>query len=218
VLLLGICACLCACKPATPPGNGPTPPTDSLAQYEARIEELVTRFGNPERNLWQRPEWVLQRLGPLTGRTVADIGAGSGYFALPLAGLAHHVVAVDVDSGWVDYLQNQARANALTNLEIRLTKPDDPSLRPAEVDVVFLANTYPYIPHRVAYFSRLRPALRPGGALWVLEYLPGPSPEGPPEELKVPPTAAMAELRSAGFEVVSCDSTTLPFQYLLQLK
>lgn len=203
---------------APPAGNttGGQEPVDTTAQYEARLDELVQRFGNPERNMWQRPEWLLRRIGPLAGRTVADIGAGSGYFALPMAGLAHHVIAVDVDTGWVDYLRQQALAHSLQNLEIRLTQPDDPRLAPAEVDIILLANTYPYIENRVMYFQRLRPALRPGGALWVLDFLAGPTPDGPPDSLKIPPATVQAELQAAGFRAFVWDSTTLPYQYLLR--
>jgi ubiquinone/menaquinone biosynthesis C-methylase UbiE len=201
-----------------PQGDGHTPTdgplNDSLTAADS-LRTVLSRFVDPQRDLWQRPAWVIGQLGPLRGKTVADIGAGAGYFALPMASLSGHVIAIDVDTGWVEYLRQQQELQNLTNLEIRLTTPDNPNLRPQEVDVVLVANTYTFIERRKQYFRKLRPALKPEGKLWVLDFLPGNLPVGPGDSFKLSPLRVMDELRQAGFRTFVLDTTSLQYQYLL---
>jgi 2-polyprenyl-3-methyl-5-hydroxy-6-metoxy-1,4-benzoquinol methylase len=203
------------------PGTGLV--TDTVAVLDDwptddTLRHLTQRFGDPERNLWQQPEVVLRKLGDLRTLTVADIGAGRGYFALPLAALSARTIAIDVDSGFVEYLRNQAAVNGFQNLEIRLTNPTDPALQPQEVDVVFVANTYRFLPQRTAYLRKVRQGLKPGGTVWVLDFLPGPLAQGPPEHEKIAPAEVERELRAAGFTTIVTDTVSLQYHYLVQAR
>src|SRR5256885_9385708 len=65
--------------------------------HQADFDKLVARFEDPSRAQWQKPDEIIAGLDPLDGKTVADIGAGTGYFAFPIAKKAAKVIAIDID-------------------------------------------------------------------------------------------------------------------------
>lgn len=134
--------------------------------YKRWAYEGVSRDG------WQHPEEVLAALGVQPGERVADIGAGGGYFTFKLAeavGPGGVVYAVDVDRDMTDYLQERAAEEGYRNVDVVLAPPDDSTLPPASVDLVFTCNTYHHFGHPVEYFSRVRGALRPGGRVAIID-------------------------------------------------
>ena len=64
--------------------------------HHSDFKDLVAHFEDPTRAQWQKPDEVIASLGPLDGKTVADIGAGTGYFAFPIAKKAAKVMAIDI--------------------------------------------------------------------------------------------------------------------------
>ncbi len=184
--------------------------------HQNSFEELLARFEDPERDHWQQPEAVLQMLGDLGEKTVADIGAGSGYFAFRMAPHAQKVIAIDIDQRFLDYIdeKNAARPERLP-IETRLAAPDNPKLAPAEADVVLIVNTYHHIENRVRYFAGVRKNLPPGGRLVVVDFFKKELPVGPPPEIKLSETVVEKELREAGFTEIHIDTSTLPYQYII---
>lgn len=125
------------------------------------------------RDGWQQPEKVIASLDIKPGAIIADLGSGGGYFTFRLAravGPAGKVYAVDVDPDMVDLIAKAARDNATSNVEPILAQPDDPMLPKAGVDLVFTSNTYHHIGDRVAYFKKLRQALRPAGRIAIIDF------------------------------------------------
>lgn len=125
------------------------------------------------RDAWQQPEKVVASLEIKPGTVVADLGSGGGYFTFRLAravGSAGKVYAVDVDPDMVDLIAKAAHDNATGNVEPILAKPNDPMLPKAGVDLVFTSNTYHHIGDRVAYFEKLRQALRPAGRVAIIDF------------------------------------------------
>jgi ubiquinone/menaquinone biosynthesis C-methylase UbiE len=125
------------------------------------------------REKWQQPERVIQSLEIRPGQTIADLGAGSGYFTFILAeatGPAGKVYAVDVDKDMTDLVARKAKERGARNLEVILAKPEDSLLPERSIDLVFTANTYHHIKDRVRYFSALRKALRPSGRVAIIDF------------------------------------------------
>jgi len=156
------------------------------------------------RDAWQKPDEVLRALAlPETAR-VADLGAGGGYFterfsrALPRG----HVFASDVQDGMLELLEERVRERNLTNVTVVRGAFDDPGLPRACCDLIFLSSVYKEILERVAYMRRVRPLLRPGGRVAILEFRPGVSGPGPPEAIRLSPDAIVDELARAGFALV----------------
>ncbi len=115
---------------------------------------------------------VMDELGIKPGSSVADIGAGSGWFTVRAArrvGKEDSVYAVEINRSYVRHIRNRAKKEKLTNVKTVLGKPDDPLLPPRSVDVVMLLKTYHEVAKPVALLRKLREAMRPGGRLGIID-------------------------------------------------
>ena len=171
-------------------------------------------FDDPARDAWQQPDKVIAALGIASDASVADIGSGTGYFAVRLARAVPkgRVIGVDAAPDMVRYLNERARREDLANLAAQLGTADDPLLA-APVDLVLLVDVYHHIPAREQYFARLRGSLKPGGRVAVVDFRLD-SPRGPPREGRVSPDEVTREMKAAGFELVA-QHAFLPDQYFL---
>ena len=182
------------------------------------FEQLVETYKDPNRRNWQNPDLVLNMLGDLNQKTVADIGSGTGYFAIRIAQFANKVIAIDIDERFLEYIEERKLEIAdsiAARIVTRLTNEDNPSLLANEVDVALLVNTYPFIDNRPSYFSKVKNGLRNKGKLVILDYKKGNIPVGPPNEIKISPEEVFAELRLAGFKEFSIDEKSLEYQYII---
>lgn len=177
-------------------------------------EKWAQIFDDPARDEWQRPQEVIRALALAPDATVADIGAGTGYFAVRLARAVPQgrVLGVDAEPDMVRYLEQRARREGLANLAVQLAAADDPRL-PAPVDLVIVVNTYHHLPARERYFRALRDSLKPGGRLAIIDYTPE-SPVGPPMSARIPDATVRRELARAGY-TLAAEHTFLPYQYFL---
>lgn len=177
--------------------------------------QLVERYEAPSRLNWQQPDKVIGLLGTIAGQTIADIGAGTGYFSYRLAQAGASVIAIDIDERFLQYIEKRKSywPDSVSNrLETRKASRHSSGLAPQEVQGILMVNTYLYIEDRPQYFQKLRTALRPQGWLMIVEYKPGPLPVGPSQALKVPVNQVINELESAGFTSVSLDEISLSYQ------
>ncbi len=185
--------------------------------HRTDFETLVNHFEDPERNEWQKPQLVMDKMGDLSAKTVADIGAGSGYFSFRLARKAEKVIAIDIDQRFLNYIkEKKASLPEGLPLETRLAEEDDPHLAPNEADIVLLVNTYHHINNRPQYFAAVRKDLKPGGFLMVVDFKKQDSPMGPPLRMKLAVETVIDELKKAGFTDISVDQESLKYQYIVK--
>jgi arsenite methyltransferase len=185
-------------------------PPRSTSRYIQALED-------PSREAWQQPEKVMATLALKPGERVADLGSGPGYFTLRFAravGPSGKVYAVDISHEMLDYLEKQARAEHLTNMQPVLAGPHDPKLRPASVDVIFICDTLHHISDRSTYYPLLMRALRPGGRLVNIDFYKRSLPVGPPVEMKIPKAEMIREAEGAGFRLVQ-QYDFLEYQYFV---
>jgi predicted methyltransferase len=177
-------------------------------------EKWAHVFDDPERDAWQKPHEVISALALRPDAAVADLGAGTGYFAARLANMLPKgtVYAVDVEPEMVKYLGERAKREGLANLKPVAARPDDARL-PAKVDLIVLVDVYHHIDNRERYFRKLAASLKPGGRLAVIDFRLD-SPEGPPKEARIPPEKVKAELSAAGY-ALAAEHGFLPRQYFL---
>jgi ubiquinone/menaquinone biosynthesis C-methylase UbiE len=170
-------------------------------------------FEGAAREAWQKPELVVRALELHPGMVVVDLGAGSGFFTRRFAeavGPTGKAIGLDVDPDMVAYMTADARERKLSNYEARLVKPDDAGLAPNTVDLIFLCDTYHLIGDRVAYFRRLKAALKPDrGRLVVVDFQPAAFP-GSTHVMN--PQVPQDELREAGYRLIKTDDF-LPRQF-----
>jgi ubiquinone/menaquinone biosynthesis C-methylase UbiE len=173
-------------------------------------DEYAKVLEDPSRDEWQKPHDVVMALNLKPTDTVADIGAGSGYFARRFAIHAGRVFAVDID----EKLLGMVRAKAPANLETIVAAQDDPHLPPRSIDMVFFCDVLHHIENRPAYFAKLARALKPGGRIVVIDFYKKDLPVGPPPSMKLADQEVIAEFQKAGF-ALSKRLDSLPYQYFL---
>ena len=171
-------------------------------------------FDDPERDAWQKPHEVLQALKLAPDASVADIGSGTGYFAVRLAHLVPNgrVYGVDAEPDMVRYLAERAKREGLANLTAVAAKPSDPGI-PSAVDLVILVDTYHHVPDRERYFRNLQKSLKPGGRLVIIDFTLD-SPLGPPKRARIAADTVRKELARACYALAE-EHAFLPNQYFL---
>ncbi len=197
------------------PGQHTNMPSDGA--FHRRFddaEKWAKEFENPERDTWQKPNEVLDALHLNASATVADIGAGTGYFSVRIARriTEGRIFAVDVEPDMVRYLGERANRENLTNLVPVLATSDAANLS-EPVDVILIVDTYHHIGNRIDYFARLKSSLNPAGKLAVVDFK-ADSPSGPPTQYRIPPERVTEELNTAGYSLVET-LKFLPRQYFL---
>lgn len=133
------------------------------------------------------------------GTTVADIGAGDGYYTVRLAtrvGAKGRVLAQDIDREAYQRLGQRILRERLDNVSIRLGEADDPKLPDASFDRIFLVHMYHEVSEPYAFLWRLRPALRTGGQVIVVDI------DRPTGEHGIPPALLFCEFAAVGFRLV----------------
>jgi len=180
-------------------------------------EHWSERFDDPERDAWQRPDQVVALMGLAPGMTVADLGAGTGYFLphlSPGVGAQGRVLGLDVEAEMVEFMTERCQREGLDNVEARKVAPDEPGLAGGSVDRVLIVNTWHHLDYRPGYAAKLRAALAPGGAVYVVDYT-REAPFGPPSKHRLTPEEVLAELAEGGLEGELVDEE-LPHQYVVR--
>ena len=187
---------------------------DHMEHRFDNAKELAKRFDDPARDAWQLPDRVIEALGLKRGQTVADIGAGTGYFTVRLAKseAAPKVYAVDIEPSMVSYLGERAAQEHLSNVVAVQAAADTPNL-PETVDLVLIVDTFHHIGGREVYFRRLAKSLKPGGRVAIIDFKPD-SPEGPPKEFRFTPEQIVSEMSKAGY-TLTAQHDVLPRQHFL---
>lgn len=218
-------ALMTACGSDDPIAEGNTkPPKAPLANGvvgdSASLQTLLNKYDPPGRDVWQKPEVVIGKMGDISDKTVADIGAGSGRFSVRLAQQAKRVIAVDIDPRFVHFMDSlklvSLKPEYQARLETRLGLPNDSKLKPNEADIVLVVNTYIYIQDRVNYLKHLLNLLPVGGKIIIVDFkkkrisVPFPSANVRMELYEVE-----NELEAAGFTNIQSDDCALDFQYIV---
>lgn len=177
---------------------------------------LAERFDAPERDAWQKPEEVIASFQLSGDATVAEIGAGTGYFVVRLARHLDKgtVIGLDAEPKMVAYLRQRAAELGLANVDARLVQQNEAIPLEEPVDLLLCVDTYHHLPDRVALFSTYREHLKRGGTLVIIDR-DIDAPEGPPAELRLSTETVKRELAEAGFTLVTDLDFLQPHQYCL---
>jgi SAM-dependent methyltransferase len=179
---------------------------------------FAAHFDDPARDAWQHPDAVIELMAIRTGSTVADLGAGTGYFVGKLAqrvGKGGKVLALDIEPEMIAFLGRRVKEQQLDNVEPRLVVPDDPGLTPASVSRILIVNTWHHIDERPSYSRKLAAALAPGGEIWIVDFTLE-SDLGPPAQYRLPATQVVRELEQGGLHAQIVDPEPLPKQYIVR--
>ncbi len=199
---------------------------DTSSDYAAKTEGDYNSNEQDEssaRGHWQKPKVVLAKMGDMTGKVIADIGAGPyGYFTWQIANNTEveKVIAIDVDQEAIQFIENQRAIDipkVRDRVETRLAEPDDPKLLDNEADIVLIVNTYIYFDSPVEYFKHLRKGIAKDGKLVIIDFKKKITPGGPPLPIHFRTSVGKVEqdLLEAGYVNIESDDQSLDYQYIV---
>jgi ubiquinone/menaquinone biosynthesis C-methylase UbiE len=177
-------------------------------------ERYAKSFDDPARDAWQMPARVIDALKPASDASVADIGAGTGYFSVRLAKAVPRgtVYAVDIEPSMLEHIRKRASGAGLDNLVTVQASGSSPNL-PKPVDLVLIVDTYHHLPNRPAFFRDLMKSLTAGGRVAIVDFRKD-SPEGPPPQFRFEADQIVDEMKQAGYRL-DARHEFLPRQYFL---
>jgi predicted methyltransferase len=211
VLAVLLAGCHLALAQATRPAGRHTlfPPTD-LGLLES-----------PDRDIWQKPDQIMDALGIADGSKVADIGAGGGYLTVRLSkrvGPFGVVWAEDVQPAMLEAITRRVAKDVskdIHNVQTQQGTSTDPMLPAGSLDAAIILETYQEIQYGnpVLFMENVRDALRPGGRVGIIDYKKeggGPGPDGGRPD----PETIISAAEKAGLRLLKRE-TFLPFQFFL---
>ena len=185
------------------------------------LQKYIDLLEKPERDKEQKPDEVVKALAITDYMTIADIGAGSGYFTRKFVWAVQDkgmVYAVDVEPVLLKYNEEMAdHLHTPYNAKFVVAKEDDPLLPTNGVDLVFLCNTYHHLEKRADYFKKVQASLAKNGRVAVIDFWT----DGRAGDLGFSPDHLVAretvisEMTSTGY-TLSKEHTFLPKQYFLE--
>ncbi|WP_371431483.1 class I SAM-dependent methyltransferase [Novosphingobium sp.] len=197
--LIGVaCVALASCQRPSDEDRAPT------ARAFPRADRPVSGPGGSgftteaERDNRKEAQTVMDLAAIQPGMTVADIGAGEGYYTVRLAarvGAKGRVLAQDIDEAALRKLGARVEHDRLDNVSIKPGAVDDPRIPEHSFDRVFLIHMYHEVGEPYAFLWRLWPALRPGGRVIVVDL------DRPTEQHGTPPALLFCEFEAVGFRL-----------------
>ena len=179
-------------------------PASAFPKPDRPVANIVSPIWHDEkeRDDAGEPGQLVRLLGIKSGMTVADIGAGSGYYVVrvsPIVGAGGRVIAEDIKPEYLRGLRKRVRDLGLQNVTISLGEPHDPRLPADSVDVAILVHMYHEIAQPSALLYNLVPALKPGARVGIVDAF------APTSEHGTPPSVLRCELAVVGYREVSLD-------------
>lgn len=180
-------------------------------------EEWVKMLDGPTRVAALKIDEVVAAMKLQPGQTVADIGAGTGLFEVPIAravGPAGRVYAVDIDAGFFPEIRKRVADAKVTNVDTVLGQFTDPALPARNIDVALFHDVMHHIERRPEYLKTLASYLAPAARIVIVDFEPaqGPHPDQP--QLQVSRQQLAVWMRDAGFAQVE-DVKLFPDKYVL---
>lgn len=192
-LSLLLIVALAACRAQAPEAQFPKAQRDvaPIVSDSFSTEDARDRLGEAEQ--------VMELAGVRPGMSVADVGAGEGYYTVrlaPVVGPTGRVLAEDIMADARDALSDRVQRDKLDNVAVKLGAPDNPMLPSRSFDRIFLVHMYHEVQSPYAFLWHLRDGLKPGGLVIVVDA------DRPTGRHGIPPATLQCELAAVGMEAV----------------
>lgn len=191
------------------PGPFPTPdrPVAQIVSNKWSTEEARDRLNEASE--------VMDKAGIRPGMTVADIGAGQGYYTVRLAsrvGAKGRVLGEDIVPAYRDALAERVARERLDNVSVRLGEPADPKLPPNSFDRIFMVHMYHEIAQPYEFLWNLRPSLKVDGEVIVVDA------DRPTQFHGTPPALLKCEFAAVGYRLVGMSEMPSAGGYLARFR
>jgi predicted methyltransferase len=187
--------------------------------------------GERSREQWQKVDQIFAAMDVREGATIADVGAGDGFFTSRLSravGTRGQVYAVDIDDKALERLRRRLQEEQIQNVIVVKGTPDNPNLPERALDAALIVNSYHEMTEYQSMLAALRRALKPDGRLVIVEPV-SESRRGRPRadqarDHEIDPEFVLQDARAAGFRVVGLEdpftirTTNLEWMMVLQPK
>ena len=187
-------------------------------QYKARTpDEMAKQFETPSRPVFRYRAAITGLMQLKPGMAAAEIGAGSGFLARMMAqqvGASGKVVATELDSRMVAYMNDRARADGLANFTAVQGGTTSKGLEPASVDAVAVVNAYSFFDRPKEMMQSIAQAVRPGGLLLVVDV---PRTGSGADAAGAEAEDVIASAAAAGFTLQD-ESSVVPGQYAIRFR
>jgi SAM-dependent methyltransferase len=188
-------------------------PAAAFPNPDRPVADIVSPIWHDEKERDRAGEsrQLVRLLGIKSGMSVADIGAGSGYYVVrlsPTVGPHGRIIAEDVVPEYLRGLRSRVRSLGLQNVLINLGEPHDPRLPADSIDIAILVHMYHEITQPYGLLYNLVPALKAGARVGIVDAY------GPTSEHGTPPELLRCELRAVGYREISLDRLTSSNAYL----
>jgi predicted methyltransferase len=183
-------------KPGAPAAAFPNP--------DRPVADIISPIWHDEkeRDDANEPRQLVRLLGIRSGMTVADIGAGSGYYVVrlsPIVGAGGRIIAEDVVPDYLQVLRDRVRDLGLQNVVVSRGEPHDPGLPADSLDLAILVHMYHEIAQPYGLLYNLVPALKPGARVGIVDVY------RPTSEHGTPPSLLRCELAAVGYRQIGFD-------------
>lgn len=189
------------------------------------VDQWIKRFESESREIAKHRDCIVASVGLRPGMVIADIGAGTGLFALPFAervGSEGKVLAVDIVPEFLELIRERAVVANRRNVQTVLCEENSVSLPPASIDLAFICDTYHHFEYPRSTMGSVHRALRPGGELLVIDFerIPGQSREWILNHIRAGRDITMQEILAAGFALddEQPDAAFLEENYFLRFR
>jgi predicted methyltransferase len=174
--------------------------------YNPDIAVWTQRFEGESREIYARRAQIVTASGAAPGMTVADVGAGTGLFAMMFARAVEpkgRVIAADVSKPFTELILKRAAAEALSNVSTVVATHTDTQLGKGSVDIVFTSDTYHHLEQVRPVLASIYNALRPGGRFIVVDFerIPGVTPQRTLDHVRAGKETVIEEITASGFQL-----------------
>lgn len=178
----------------------------------------------PDRELWQKPDQIMDAIGVAEGSKVAELGAAGGWFTLQLAervGPNGRVYAEDIQPAMLEGIRRRMQSENITYVTTVLGTPSDPHL-PAGLDAALISDAFHEMDVAedptlvVTLLGNVARSLKPQGRLGIVDFFPGEGGPGPAPDERVDPDTVVKAAAAAGLQLLTRKAVPpFQFQYLL---
>jgi SAM-dependent methyltransferase len=181
-LLLSLCLAACASTEAPKLDGMPSGINDTFLSEDLEVDEYVERFEGESRAVYAQREAIVEALRLSPGDSIADIGAGTGFFSLlfvDAVGDEGEVHAVEISPNFLEHLRTLSSDRTSGTLKVVEGTARSVALETNTIDAAFICDVYHHFEYPEDSLSSLRKAIRPGGSLYLIDFhrIPGESPE-----------------------------------------